>query len=174
MDYLEKLLRVDFANESGIIYTTTVNDSINLASDLANRKFKVAPYNALLEPDKKKKIHEKWLSKEIQVVIATVAFGMGIGYNINKSIILNKLTLLITDKPDVRFVIHHTIPRSMESLYQESGRAGRNGERADCIVMYNLNDYFKNIANANSVLNEKKTLSVLEYCLDAKRFLFKL
>jgi ATP-dependent DNA helicase Q1 len=79
LDYLEKLLKEDYMHQTGIIYTTTINDSVNLAVDLKARGLKVAPYHAQLEPHQKKEIHRKWLEKSYQAVIATIAFGMGIG-----------------------------------------------------------------------------------------------
>ncbi|KAJ3655672.1 hypothetical protein Zmor_014793 [Zophobas morio] len=151
LDYLEKLLKEEYNNQTGIIYTTTISESTNLAVELKNRGLKVAPYHAQLEPHQKKEIHRKWLEKIYQVVVATIAFGMGI------------------DKPDVRFVIHHAIPRSMESLYQESGRAGRDSKNADCIVLFSLNDYLKILTMVSSVMEEKKALLTLEYCLDQTR-----
>lgn len=148
-DYLEKLLTTKYRDQSGIIYTTTIKDCEDLAKNLRSRGCKVKHYHANLENEQRSTTHDKWLSNKYQAVVATVAFGMGI------------------DKPDVRFVIHHTMPKSMETFYQESGRAGRDGANADCVLMYRLADFFRTCAMASSKTEEKNVYSVLEYCLEA-------
>nr|CAD7460401.1 unnamed protein product [Timema tahoe] len=102
LDELADLLKVRYAGKSGIIYSTSIKDCEDLMQDLRNRGLRVGCYHAQLEPSLRSKVHVKWMSGEYQAVVATIAFGLGI------------------DKPDVRFVIHHSLSKSMENFYQVS------------------------------------------------------
>lgn len=146
---IENLLKNRFKDKSGIIYTTTIKDAEQLTSDLRAMGIKVGCYHAMLEGEYRSEVYSKWISGKYQAVVATIAFGLGI------------------DKPDVRFVIHHCVSKSMENFYQESGRAGRDGKRSACIVLFRLPDIFK---LSTMVFQDKVGLQnlykVLAYCLD--------
>ena len=100
LNELEKLINEKFHNQSGIIYCFSRKESEELANELRSRNIPAGYYHAYMDPEKRTKCHEKWTAGKIRVIVATVAFGMGI------------------DKPDVRFVIHHSMSKSMENYYQ--------------------------------------------------------
>ncbi len=107
---------------SAIVYCFSRQGTEDLAARLTDRGLNALPYHAGLEDDVRRENQERFLRGDTPIIVATIAFGMGI------------------DKPDVRLVVHYDLPKSVESYYQETGRAGRDGQPSECVLFYSYRD----------------------------------
>lgn len=137
-------------NESGIIYCISRNDVESVCRSLQDAGYPATAYHAGLEDHTRQKAQEDFINDRVTTIVATIAFGMGI------------------DKPDVRYVIHAGMPKSLENYQQETGRAGRDGLESECVLLYSGNDYhvWKNMIDSSE--NEVGALdslqSIYRYC----------
>ncbi|XP_065002802.1 ATP-dependent DNA helicase Q-like 2 isoform X1 [Musa acuminata AAA Group] len=123
IDEIADFIRGSYSkNESGIIYCFSRKECEQVAKELRGRGISADHYHADMDVIAREKVHLLWSKNKLQVIVGTVAFGMGI------------------NKPDVRFVIHHSLSKSMETYYQESGRAGRDGLPSECVLYYRPGD----------------------------------
>ena len=137
--------------QAGIVYCISRKEVERLAGELASAGVKAAPYHAGLPTNLRRKTQERFLNEEIDVVCATVAFGMGI------------------DRTDVRFVVHAALPKGVEQYSQETGRAGRDGLPAECVLFHSGTDFFswKNLMERGHAEAEASGVDVDEATLAA-------
>ncbi len=138
----------NYQDQPVVIYRFSRKGTEQLAEDLRAEGYKAKPYHAGLSPDIRRKTQEQFIRDQIQIVVATIAFGMGI------------------DKPDIRLVVHYELPKSLEGYYQETGRAGRDGDPSLCLLFYSVADLRKHRFFIDDVADERERQLALQKLQD--------
>ncbi|XP_037812628.1 Bloom syndrome protein homolog [Lucilia sericata] len=125
LEDIKTFIRSRPSTDSGIIYCLSRKECDDVAKSMCSAGVRACAYHAGLSDSVRESRQKDWITNKVRVICATIAFGMGI------------------DKPDVRFVLHYSLPKSIEGYYQEAGRAGRDGELAHCILYYNYGDMLR-------------------------------
>lgn len=152
IDEIAEFINAKHRGKSGLIYCISKKDCEKVSKSLKKQKIKAGFYHAGISEEKRTKIQIKWMEGQTHVLVATVAFGMGI------------------DKRAVRYVLHYSFPKSLENYYQESGRAGRDGLASDCIIYFSYADKCKQdyliAKNKRQDANFHELYTVMNYCED--------
>ncbi|MCK8817267.1 DNA helicase RecQ [Natroniella sulfidigena] len=156
-DFIAEYVEIN-QDDSGIIYAATRKEVEQLTNFLRKKGFSAGKYHAGLSNQERKAVQEEFIFDELKIIVATNAFGMGI------------------DKSNVRYVIHHNLPQTLEDYYQEAGRAGRDGEPSECILLFHPADtrlpkFFIEESNLNPELKRRryqKLQKMIDYCHTSK------